>query len=433
MGVFCAGARSPFSNEKINILSAVVDLLANAVYRQSLVDNLQIQVETLRKTRMQLAQSEKLAAIGELVAGVAHELNNPLTTISLWAELLQQQSISEQERYDLSKIVSEARRAANIVHSLLDFSRQHTPERKPIDINVLIQSTVDMVNFELKKNNVSCQLKLSADIPLTVADPYQIKQVFLNLLNNANQAMKSDQGKGTLNIYSEMGSTQYYNQINHQTNVIRVVFEDNGVGISPAMLPKIFDPFFTTKPEGTGLGLSVCHGIITEHGGNIWAESGPQGGTRMFVELPIETPTQEAEEVDAVPSKFTSGNLARILVIEDEPAVLEVVQRALMRKGYLVEGTESGQEGLELLESQSYDLILCDIRMPGMSGIEFYQKLEKKKPEMLARLIFTTGDTISPGSQSFLKLINATVLPKPFELEKLLVVVREKLTKIDRG
>lgn len=427
MGALCAGSETPFTNERINILFAVADLLANAIYRQSLVDNLQIQVETQRKMRMQLTQSEKLAALGQLVAGVAHELNNPLTTISLWAGLLQQQSISEQEKYDLGKILSESHRAANIVNGLLDFSRQHPPEHKTVDINVLIQSTVDMINFELKKSNVSCHLHLCEKMPLTVADPYQLKQVFLNLINNAIQAMDTNQQGKNLTIQSEVGASQYYNQLNPQENVIRVLFEDNGSGIPPALLPKIFDPFFTTKPNGTGLGLSVCHGIITEHGGNIWAESNEAQGTKMLLELPIEEPDGESERMEVVPTVFTSTKLARILVIDDEPSVLEVMQRALMRKGYLVESVEGGQEALDLFKSQHYDLAICDIRMPGMDGLEFYHRLGIDHPEMLNKLIFTTGDAISFSSQSFLKLSKAKILSKPFELEKLLQVVRETL------
>ena len=377
---------------------------------------------------MQLVQSEKLAAIGELVAGVAHELNNPLTTISLWAELLHQQSINEQERYDLEKIISESHRAANIVHSLLDFSRQHAPERKPVNINVLLTSTVEMVSFELEKNNIKWVFHLDPQVPITVADPYQIKQVFLNLINNAIQAVASENSSRFLNITSEIGPSKYYNQTDNRENVIRIIFEDNGIGISAKILPRIFDPFFTTKSDGTGLGLSVCHGIISEHGGSIWAESGTEGGARFFIELPIETLSEEEKSSETLPSAFTSRNFSHILIIEDEVSVLEVLQRALMRKGYLVEGTRNGWEGLKYLETQNFDVILCDLHMPGMSGIEFYHEIEKKKPAMVNRLIFTTGDTVSPASQKFLKLTGAALLSKPFELEKLLAVIQQKVT-----
>jgi signal transduction histidine kinase/CheY-like chemotaxis protein len=428
MGVFCVSAKSIFTHDKKRILSAVTNLVANAIYRQSLVDNLQIQLEILRKTRMQLVQSEKLAAIGELVAGVAHELNNPLTTISLWAELLHQQSISEQDRYDLSKIISESHRAASIVQSLLDFSRQHPPERKPVDLNLLIKSTIEMAVFELNKNSITCRLNLDPQLPLTVADPYQIKQVFLNLVNNSIQAIGANQKTGTITITSEIGPTKYFNQMG-SPKMLRVIIEDNGAGIPPELFPRIFDPFFTTKPEGTGLGLSVCHGIITEHGGNIWAESGNNGGTKLFVELPIETPVNKSGNTEISPTKFTSKNLAHILIIEDEPAVLEVMQRALMRKGYYVEGTKNALDALDVLKTQTYDLIICDIHMPQMNGIEFFSEISKSSPKLVNRVIFTSGDTISRENLNFIKLAHADLLPKPFELEKLISTVQKKLTQ----
>jgi signal transduction histidine kinase/CheY-like chemotaxis protein len=427
MGVFCVSAKSIFTHDKKRILTAVTNLVANAIYRQSLVDNLQIQLEILRKTRMQLVQSEKLAAIGELVAGVAHELNNPLTTISLWAELLHQQSISEQDRYDLSKIISESHRAASIVQSLLDFSRQHPPERKPVDLNLLIKSTVEMAVFELNKNSITCQLNLDPQLPLTVADPYQIKQVFLNLVNNSIQAIGANQKTGTITITSEIGPTKYFNQMG-SPKMLRVMIEDNGAGIPPELFPRIFDPFFTTKPEGTGLGLSVCHGIITEHGGNIWAESGNNMGTKLFVELPIETPVNQSGSTEISPTKFTSKNLAHILIIEDEPAVLEVMQRALMRKGYYVEGTKNALDALDVLKTQTYDLIICDIHMPQMNGIEFFSEISKSSPKLVNRVIFTSGDTISRENLNFIKLAHADLLPKPFELDKLISTVQKKLT-----
>ena len=430
MGSFCFNSQSAFAEDKKSILSAVADLIANAIYRQSLFDNMQIQLEIMRKMRMQLVQNEKLAAIGELIAGVAHELNNPLTTITLWAELLQQQSISEQERYDLSKIISESRQATSIVQRLLDFSRQHPLERKAVDLNYLLKSTLEIIDFEIKKSNIHFEIQLDSNLPITAADPYQIKQVILNLVKNAMQAVNQREKEGSIKIITEKGATKYFNPLN-TPQVIRLIVEDNGAGIPPNQLPSIFDPFFTTKKEGTGLGLSVCHGIITEHGGNIWAESGKKGGTRMFVELPIENPVIEAENETVASSQFTSMKRAKVLIVEDEPAVLEVVQRALMRKGFNVEGVESALEGLKLLENQEYDLIICDIRMPQMNGIEFYQELSKHHPKMLNRIIFTSGDTVSPGNKDFLKLTQVTLLPKPFELEKLISVIQDKLKQIE--
>ncbi|NMC84198.1 MAG: GAF domain-containing protein [Anaerolineaceae bacterium] len=288
LGVFCVNSSACLDESKVRLLSAIADLVANAIYRQSLVDAMQVQIETLRKTRQQLVQSEKLAAIGELVAGVAHELNNPLTAINLWAEILHQQSVSEQDQYDLKKIISESKRASTIVQSLLDFSRQHTPEQKMVNLNLLVQNTIEMISFELNKRSIRCEYHLDPLLPETAADPYQIKQVLLNLVTNAIQSIPAERKDGMITVTTEFGPTHYFQQMN-TGKCLRVTIEDNGSGIPPELMPRIFDPFFTTKPEGSGLGLSVCHGIITEHQGNIWAESSPRGGTQMFIELPLKT------------------------------------------------------------------------------------------------------------------------------------------------
>ncbi len=395
------------------------------------MDNLHFQLETLRQTKIQLLQSEKLAAIGELVAGVAHELNNPLTTITLLSELLQRQSDSAQERYDLGKILSESRRAASIIRSLLDFSRQRVSEQQPVNLNLLLQSSIDLIGYELTRNDIDCTLDLDPNLPLTVADPNQIKQVCFNLLTNAIQALKEVAKPRELRVKSEVGFSIFYKQASNPIRYVRLLFEDNGPGISPAILPRIFDPFFTTKKEGegTGLGLSVCHGIITEHEGHIWAENGPEKGTRIFVEIPVKVPSAE-ETIKASTSKYVSDKTAKILIIEDEENVLEVMQRLLMRKGYSCDGVTNGLDGLKCIEKTHYDLIICDLRMPGMSGIEFFQEVERKNPELCQRFVFTTGDNVSEGNQNFLKLTGALVLQKPFEMDTMINVVNKKLSNL---
>lgn len=430
LGAFCVQSQSPFTGEKSNLISAIADLIANAAYRQSLVDNLQLQLEILRTTRMQLVQREKLAAIGGLIAGVAHELNNPLTTIELTSEFLMQQTTDGQERDDLTKIISESRRAAMIVRSLLDFSRQRAPERKTVEINAILSSTVELVKDELSINGIKCEILTIGNIPVTIADPYQLKQVFINVITNAIQALKEVDHARVLKITLEAGPSKYYGQVNNPDLFINIAFEDNGPGISPSALPRIFDPFFTTKMEqdGTGLGLSVCHGIITEHGGHIWAESSHAGGTTMFIEIPIKISTNEKADTELA-EKDNSKNSSRILVVEDEANVLDIIQRSLVRKGYSVDGAENGLDGLKKLDSQHYDLIICDIRMPGMGGIEFFHEIIKRDPSLTKRMVFTSGGTVSEESQKVLKLTGCTLLQKPFELAKLLQIVSEKINE----
>lgn len=430
LGVFCVMSQTPFTENQINLLSSVVNLVANAAYRQSLVDNLQIQLEILRKTRMYLVQREKLAAIGELVAGVAHELNNPLTTIQLTSEDLYQQSLFEPERRDLKKILAESQRAAKIVHSLLDFSRQHVPERKTVSVNELLKSTIELVDFEFIKNEIQCVFHPDPRLPDTTADPYQLKQVFLNLLNNAIQALVKVDRSRLLEIFTQTGTSKYYGQVAHSEKFITIIINDNGIGIPPSILPKIFDPFFTTKAEGdgTGLGLSVCHGIITEHGGHIWAESGQEGGARFYIELPIRSlSNKEDGEIRTLENGLEKTY--RLLIVDDEVNVLEILQRLLSRNGYSVDGAGNGLDGLILLENKRYDLIVCDISMPGMGGIQFFQEVNQRDPALAQRIIFTTGDLINKENEEFFAQTGCIPLQKPFEMDALLHIISETLGK----
>lgn len=434
LGAFCVMSQVPFTENRINLLSSVVNLIANAAYRQSLVDNLQIQLENLRKTRMYLVQREKLAAIGELVAGVAHELNNPLTTIQLTSEDLYQRSLFDPERRDLKKILAESQRAAKIVHSLLDFSRQHVPERKTVNVNELLKSTIELVDFEFIKDGIQCVFHPDPNLPDTIADPYQIKQVFLNLLNNAIQALEKADHSRVLEIYTQTGTSKYYGQVAHPEKFISIVFNDNGIGIAPSILPKIFDPFFTTKTEGngTGLGLSVCHGIITEHGGHIWAESGPEGGARFYIELPIRSlSNEEAGTVQIVENGIKKAY--RILIVDDEVNILEILQRLLVQNGYIVDGAGNGLDALVYLENQHYDLIVCDMSMPGMGGIQFFQEVNQLDPELTQSIIFTTGNMINRENENFFSQTGCVLLQKPFEMDALLRIISETLGKKNKS
>ncbi len=428
LGAFCVLSKKPFSDYETNLFSAIADLIANAVYRQSLLDNLHLQLETLRKTKMQLVQKEKLAAIGSLVAGVAHELNNPLTTIALTSEYLIQQSMSDQERYDLEKIISESRRASSIVHGLLDFSRQHAPERKILQVNEVLERTVELIKYQITANNIECVLDLDPLLPETTADPHQLRQVFINLINNAVHALRGVDLPRVLKITTSIEPSRYYGQVDNPEKYICIVFADNGAGIPPSILPKIFDPFFTTKAEneGTGLGLSVCHGIISEHDGHIWAESNSNGGARLFVEIPIRKKTDDVKTEPKFKASSGSG-VSRILLVEDEVSVLEIIQRSLSNKGYLVEVAYNGIDGLQKLEEQYYDLIICDLSMPGMGGIKFYQEVKRTNAQQVERIIFTTGDTLNEGNQEFIRMTGCTLLMKPFTLDSLLNLIAARL------
>lgn len=264
----------PFTAEEAQLAQAFAHQAAIAIENARLYSDLQEQMDELTSTQAQLVQSAKLAAVGELAAGVAHELNNPLTSILGFAEILQE-DLEEDEVYDhnLQTIVDEARRARRIVRGLLDFARQQSPERRPADVNCILQQTLGVIRYHLEKSRIIIQEEYAPDLALVSLDEGQIKQVFLNLISNAAQAMP--QG-GTLSLKTAQTGPE-----------VAVSFTDSGVGIPVEDQGRIFDPFYSTKKSGTGLGLSVSLGIVQSHGGRITVESQQGQGSTFTVWLPI--------------------------------------------------------------------------------------------------------------------------------------------------
>jgi PAS domain S-box-containing protein len=426
-----------FSEAQLRVLRLLADQAAIAIENARLHEDLQAQLDALRHTQTRLVQSEKLAAIGELVAGVAHELNNPLTSIIGFAQLLQHGQVDGQSQQDLDKIVAQARRAASIVRGLLDFARQYPPERKPVQVNDVLDRTLDLLAYELRTGNIEWTTHYAPDLPPTMADPQQLQQVFVNLVHNACQAMSETHGRGHLTIASALEHPAFLNNQHRAQPVIRIIIQDDGPGISPGILPHIFNPFFTTKPpgEGTGLGLAVCHGIVSEHGGHIWAEAaqapdGSPGGATFFVELPVIPP--EMSHQARAPKRTQqpiSPDAARLLVVDDEREILEMVVRALQREGYQVDAVSDGETALSRLAETDYDLILCDVRMSGLSGQEVYRQIAGQNLDLARCIIFITGDTVSPATRRFLEETGASYLGKPFELADLLQKVQSMTAK----
>ncbi|MBM3143298.1 MAG: PAS domain S-box protein, partial [Chloroflexi bacterium] len=283
--------------------------------------------EEERKQLEQKAQvTSRLASVGEMAAGVAHEINNPLTGVIGYAQLLMDgKDIPSDIRRDLAAINEGAQRVASIVKRLLVFSRQVKPERRDVDINELIESTLALRAYHLRVNNIKVTIQLAPDLPETVADPGQLQQVFLNLVVNAETEMKLARGKGKLLIKTEKVD-----------NTIRISFKDNGPGIAKKNLERIFDPFFTTREvgQGTGLGLSLCHGIVAEHNGKMYAESKLGKGATFVVELPVVTEAEQPKPSEAVVEEPEKVAKARILVVDDEQVIRDFVKRVLAGEGY---------------------------------------------------------------------------------------------------
>ncbi|MBM3119413.1 MAG: PAS domain S-box protein [Chloroflexi bacterium] len=378
-------------------------------------------VEEERKQLEQKAQiASRLASVGEMTAGVAHEINNPLTGVIGYAQLLMdRKDVPFDIRKDLAAINEGAQRVAGIVKRLLAFSRQTKPERRYVDINELIESTVALRDYHLKVNNVKVTIKLSPDVPETVADPGQIQQVLLNLIVNAETEMKLAHGRGKLTITTEKSD-----------NIIKISVKDDGRGIKPEIKDRIFDPFFTTRGvgEGTGLGLSLCYGIIAEHKGKIYVESEPGKGATFIVELPVVTEAELPKPAEPVVDESEKVTKARILVVDDEQVVSDLVKRVLGGEGYEVDTADNAGDALKMIESQRYSLILLDIKMPGMDGAELYGRIQKMAKSLAQRVVFITGDIVGAATEKFLSETKVARIDKPFTADQLRREVKRALS-----
>ena len=355
----------------------------------------------------QLIQSEKMSAIGQLVSGVAHELNNPLAGISAFAQLLlAEKRFPPDQRTAAETIYSEARRASRIVQNLLTFARQHKAEKGPAAINQVLDDTLELRGYELRVRGIDVRREYDEALPDTMGDAHQLQQVFLNLITNAEQAMERAEGKHhRLTVRTR-----------NDGDIIRIEVEDTGGGVPANLLERIFNPFFTTKPtgHGTGLGLSISLGIVREHEGRIWAENAPQGGARFIVELPVIAP-RASGEFPAAMAAHPVGDSLRILVVDDEASVRVALQRYLAARGHSVETTASGQDALGLLKAGQYDAVIVDMRMPDLSGEQLFEQLRAADREHAERVIFTTGDLVSEQMRRFLDGSGRPCVPKPFE------------------
>ncbi len=371
-----------------------------------------------RRLEQQLIQSEKLSAIGQLVAGVAHELNNPLTSVSGYAQLLlRDQRLPEEPRQDIEQIHAQSERAAKIVQNLLIFAREHKPERRMVVINDALRSALALQSYQLKVDNIGVALDLEPNLPATTADPHQLQQVFLNLITNARHAMVEKGGRGMLTLRTSVAPAP------DGSEAIRVEIGDSGVGIPEWNLKKIFNPFFTTKPvgQGTGLGLSICFGIVREHEGQIWAESQQGLGTRVYLSLPLRVQGDTETSLPA-PSRGASEepeSALNVLVVDDEEPVVRLMARLLRDLGHRSTVVTSGEAALQALGREPFDLILCDVKMPGLNGFELASAIRERDPDLADRLIFITGDTLSHTTRTSLEQSGNLFLAKPFSIEQL--------------
>jgi signal transduction histidine kinase/CheY-like chemotaxis protein len=379
-----------------------------------------------RQIQAKLLQTEKMAAVGQLVSGIAHELNNPLTSIMGYGQLLLAHGLDPAQFSEASKVFHEAERARRIVKNLLYFARENEPERSRVNLNEIVERTLALRSYELKVEDILIECTLAPDLPETMADPYQMQQVILNLLVNAEQSLLQGRGKGKVQIRSRRV----------EGNRIAVDVSDDGPGIPREIVSRIFDPFFTTKPAGlgTGLGLSIVYGIVKQHDGEVTAENQPSGGARFTVELPVvEVPTTSKENAERELKIAAAAPRSRVLVVEDEPTVAQLIVDVLREEGHQVEAVLDSQEGLTRLSRSRYDLIICDLRMPRLDGPAFYEALVRSGSDARDRLIFITGDTLAPRTMKFLQNVKVTYLAKPFLVEELKLAVNRRLEGLARS
>jgi signal transduction histidine kinase/DNA-binding NarL/FixJ family response regulator len=381
-----------------------------------------------RQIQSKMLQTEKMAALGQLVSGIAHELNNPLTAIMGYAQLLLGRGLMPGQLSEAEKVFQEAERARRIVKNLLYFARENLPERTRVDVNEIVERTLALRSYELRVENIDAQFDLAPGLPATMADPYQLQQVVLNLVVNAEQALLESRGHGHVWI-----RTRHVIEGVGKKTRDRILLEisDDGPGIPPEIASRIFDPFFTSKPSGvgTGLGLSIVYGIVHQHGGEVTFENQPGAGAKFVVDLPV-VAAPAASHVRALSPPAEDSKAvapARILAIEDEPTVAQLIVDVLREEGHQVEAVLDSQEGLRRLSHNRYDLVVCDLRMPHLDGRAVYQTLQRAGTPIRNRILFITGDVLAAQTREFLEPNGLPYLAKPFLVEELKLAVNRLL------
>ena len=417
MGISSLEARTYSSNDE-NMMVAVGRQLATTIEKVRLYEETCKAYEDLRKTQEQLLQSEKMSAVGQLIAGVAHELNNPLTAILGYAQLLESEGLNDRATDFVRKLFKQAQRTHRVVQNLLSFARQRKPQKVDVDIRKIVDETLALRDYDLKVNNIALERETMVDAPSVTADPHQLEQVFLNIINNAVDAILEGGKGGKLKV-----------RIHSADGQVRVEFLDSGVGIKDPN--RIFDPFYTTKSvgKGTGLGLSICYGIIKEHGGDITAHNRAEGGACVEVKLPASGHVIEAEPVTMV-SRREMAIEGRVLLLEDEEAVLEFERDVLVGAGAQVVALMSVDEAKSRLRAETFDAVIMNGRMPGgWSAQDAHRWIGVACPGLEKKLLFTFSNVAEADVKNYLQSNGVPSLVKPFEVVDLISQARRLLQR----
>ena len=397
---------------------------------------LAVQIEDITERRAieeQLIQSEKMAAVGQLVSGVAHDLNNPITSIAGVADLLVNRESSAPDDMEHFKMIQDqAERAAHIVRNLLTFARKDPVESQAADINDIANRSASLINHEMKLRDVSLKLDLAEDLPSIRADSHELQQVVLNLLQNAVQAVGE---------VPEDGRREVTLRTSTDDGFLRLEIADTGPGIDAKLLPQIFLPFVTTKPpgEGTGLGLSIAYRIVQAHNGTIDARKRSPGGMSFIVSLPItsidERQAESEESTNAALEDTIFGgsrgdnNRLSILVLDKDPAVQRALRALFAEGGHMVDATRDASQAFSLLRDNSYDLIIADARTADSEGSTFGDGLKAQFPDLCSRSLLMTAD-VRPETDTWLRSLGCRYLRKPFDPAELRSTAIEVLSSI---
>ena len=360
--------------------------------------------EELTRQRESLYQREKLAALGSLLAGVAHELNNPLSVVVARAVLLEEQGDSVTRAAAL-KIRTAAERCARIVRTFLAMARQQRPTRGPVAVNDVVVAALDITSYAVRTSSIEVTLDLSKDVPLILADADQLHQVLLNLIINAQQSLQDRPAPRWIRVTSRFDRT---------ADEIRITVADNGPGIPRHLRARVFEPYFTTKPVGTGLGvgLAVSLGIVEAHGGTLTVDCPIDGGAVFTIALPVGDVDANVTDAGSSPKATTASH--KILVVDDEAEIRETLAAILTGARHRVVTAGSGREALERMAAEHYDVILTDIRMPDIDGQALYQEIAQRWPTRAGGVVFVTGDTLASTLREFVAESGRPVIEKPF-------------------
>lgn len=426
------------------VLTVLIPFVIVVVVREFLSRRALIRAgQDLAATKQQLVQKEKLAAMGQLASGVAHELNNPLQGVLGYAELMLAAKAGELDTEELRAIRDNANRAAGIVRNLLTFAGRNANARGWHQVNVIVRDALAGREAELAKNGTDLLLAVGERLPLVYVDQTRLGDVIVSLVQNAEAAIAARrEGRSpSPNVPpSARGEIVVSTRLEHEPDRIILEVADNGSGLKDDDLNRIFDPFFTTQEvgKGTGLGLSMCYGIVRQHGGHITARNRPAGGAVFTVDLPVMAESVIAASrpsppdpvfqivepeagVDRTPRPHSVRRTA--LVVDDEESNAALVRRVLAGAGYEVESTTLSRRALAMIERTAYDAVVADVKMPELSGQELYGRVCQIRPEMARRFIFITGDIDGEDTRQFLTQTRCSYFLKPFNLEKLTAAV----------